>query len=145
MEERARRGDRVFSFSVAHAQSAFKSILIAMFTPRRHIARTLQDATAKRRLQLKIYLLPLLHLRLLFILLLLLLHLFVPFFFICLFYCTPVRQKESPLLPRVSSSISACLPAAFSRLCIINQFTFSLTTRKNEMQITATNRERCSI
>lgn len=71
--------------------------------------------------------------------------LFVFFFFICLFYCTPVRQKESPLLPRVSSSISACLPAAFSRLCIINQFTFSLTTRKNEMQITATNRERCSI
>lgn len=127
------KGGRVFSFSVAHAQSAFKSILIAMFTPRRHIARTLQDATAKRRLQLKIYLLPLL---LLLFLILLLLH------FICLFYC--VRQKESPLLPRVSY-FSSCLPAAFSRLCIINQFTFSLTTRKNEMQITATNRERCSI
>lgn len=83
------RGDRVFSFSVAHAQSAFKSILIAMFTPRRHIARTLQDATAKRRLQLKIYLLPLLLLLLLFILLLLLLHLFVPFFSVAFFI---VRQ-----------------------------------------------------
>lgn len=139
---RRKKGGRVFSFSVAHAQSAFKSILIAMFTPRRHIARTFQDATAKRRLQLKIYLLPLL-LLLFLILLLLLLHLFVHFF-ICLFYCAPVRQKESPLLPRVSY-FSSCLPAAFSRLCIINQFTFSLTTRKNEMQITATNRERCSI
>lgn len=91
------RGDRVFSFSVAHAQSAFKSILIAMFTPRRHIARTLQDATAKRRLQLKIYLLPLLLLLLLFILLLLLLHLFVPFFQLpFLLYASKAEGVSSP-------------------------------------------------
>lgn len=101
-----------------------------MFTPRRHIART-QDATAKRRLQLKIYLLLLLHL-----LPLLLVHLFMHFFHLILYFIVPKAGRQSP--PAKSR-------AAFSRLCIINQFTFSLTTRKNEMQITATNRERCSI
>lgn len=103
-----------------------------MFTPRRHIART-QDATAKRRLQLKIYLLLLL---ILLLLLHQLVHLFMHFFHLILFFIVAKAGRQSP--PAKSR-------AAFSRLCIINQFTFSLTTRKNEMQITATNRERCSI
>lgn len=79
-----------------------------MFTPRRHIARTLQDATAKRRLQLKIYLLPLL-LLLFLILLLLLLHLFVHFFHLpFLLYASKAEGVSSPAKSLVLLLLPAC-------------------------------------
>lgn len=123
-----KKGGRVFSFSVAHAQSAFKSILIAMFTPRRHIARTLQDATAKRRLQLKIYLLPLL-LLLFLILLLLLLHLFVHFFHLPFLLCA---SKAEGVSSPAKSLLLLLLPACCIQSLVHNKsiYIFSHHTQK---------------